>query len=362
MMEAKVKQKIAAISVGLLGLGVVGDGVATVLLRKAVWFQAQLGVPLSLGGILVRDSQKTRSQEIPLRLITTEPDDILEDPSVGIVVEVLGGEHPALELITRALECGKHVVTANKEVMAKHGFELLKVAEQNGVQLLFEASVGGSVPIIGPLLRDFAANEIHGIHAIINGTTNYILTLMGRDGLDFVTALRQAQDLGYAEPDPTNDIEGIDAAYKLAILATLGFRTKIDYGDVYREGITRLEDKDFRYAQELGYIIKLLAIARKGRGGLQLRVHPAFIPQDHLLAKVDGVFNAIEIQGDLIGAAFVHGRGAGSAPTSSAVVGNVLEIARGILKQTNVSIVPPFMSSTEVESIEDLWTAYYLRL
>lgn len=362
MMEPKVKQQSAALSVGLLGLGVVGDGVATTLLRKALWFQGLLGVPLSLGSILVRDPQKPRNPEIPLGLITTEPNDILEDPSVGIVVEVLGGEHPALELITRALECGKHVVTANKEVMAKHGLELLKVAETNGVQLLFEASVGGGVPIIGPLLKDFAANEIHGIHAVINGTTNYILTLMGRDGLDFATALRQAQDLGYAEPDPTNDIEGIDAAYKLAILAALAFRTKIDYGDVYREGITRLEDKDFQYAEELGYIIKLLAIARKGPGGLQLRVHPAFISRDHLLAKVDGVFNAIEIQGDLVGATLVHGKGAGSAPTSSAVVGNVLDIARGILNRTNVPSLPPFMSSTEVESIEDLRTAYYLRL
>ena len=361
-MERSGKHEGEALGVGLLGLGVVGSGVATALLHKADQVRHWLGAPLLIRKILVRDPQKPRSMEVPAGLITIDPETVLQDPDIGIVIEVLGGEHPAAELITRSLECGKHVVTANKEVIAKHGPELLTLAERKGVQLLFEASVGGGVPIVGPLLKDLAANEVSAIHAIINGTTNYILTLMSRDGLDFATALWQAQELGYAEPDPTNDIEGIDAAYKLAILATLAFRTRVHPDHVYREGITRLEDRDFRYAQELGYIIKLLAIARREDGAVQLRVHPAFVPQDHLLARVDGVFNAVEVQGDLVGRALFHGRGAGAAPTSSAVVADVLEIARGIVGGASAPAFPNLETSTIIKPIEDLTTGYYLRL
>jgi len=356
------KREGQALGVGLLGLGVVGGGVATALLQKADQIRHRLGVSIVIRKALVRDPQKHRSAQIPPKLITTHPEEVLQDPDIAIVIEVLGGEHPALELISEALERGKHVVTANKEVMAKHGPRLLSLANQKGVQLLFEASVGGGVPIIGPLLKDLAANEISAIHAIINGTTNYILTSMSQQGLPFATALRQAQELGYAEADPTNDIEGVDAVYKLAILATLAFRTSVHPSQVYREGITRVEAKDFRYAQELGYTIKLLAIARKANGAVQLRVHPAFVPQDHLLAKVDGVFNAVEVQGDLVGRVLFHGRGAGAEPTSSAIVADVLEIARNAVGGVSAPPFPDLGGETVIRPIEELTTGYYLRM
>ncbi|MSQ40978.1 MAG: homoserine dehydrogenase [Dehalococcoidia bacterium] len=356
------KREGQALGVGLLGLGVVGGGVATALLQKADQIRHRLGVPLVIRKALVRDPQKPRSAQVPPGLITTLPEQVLQDPDIAIVIEVLGGEHPAVELIVEALERGKHVVTANKEVMAKHGPRLLSLANRKGVQLLFEASVGGGVPIIGPLLKDLAANEVSAIHAIINGTTNYILTSMSQQGLPFATALRHAQELGYAEADPTNDIEGVDAAYKLAILSTLAFRTSVHPSQVYREGITRVEAKDFRYAQELGYTIKLLAIARKTDGAVQLRVHPAFVPQDHLLAKVDGVFNAVEVQGDLVGRVLFHGRGAGAEPTSSAIVADVMEIARNVLGGVSAPPFPDLGGETVIKPIEELVTGCYLRL
>ncbi len=350
------------LGVGLLGLGVVGTGVATALLQKAEEFRHRLGKPLVIRRVLIRDPEKRRTSPMSPALLTTQPSDILHDPQIAIVIEVMGGEHPALEYIAEALERGKHVVTANKEVMAKHGPRLLTLANRKGLQLLFEASVGGGVPIIGPLLKDLAANQVSAIHAIVNGTTNYILTCMSHQGLPFAAALRQAQELGYAEPDPTNDIEGVDAAYKLAILATLAFRTQVDPSDVYREGITRVDAKDFRYAQELGYTIKLLAIARKVDGAVQLRVHPAFVPQDHLLSKVDGVFNAVEVQGDLVGRVLFHGRGAGAQPTSSAIVADVLEIARNIVGGVSAAPFPTLGTATVIKPIEELITSYYLRL
>ncbi len=275
---------------------------------------------------------------------------------------MMGGERPALDYIRRALEAGKHVVTANKEVMAKHGLELLKLAGEKRVGLLFEASVGGGIPVLGPLVKDLAANRILSIHAIINGTTNYILTRMAQAGLDFGDALREAQELGYAEPDPTDDVEGIDAAYKLAILATLAFHTAVRVEGVYREGITRLQAKDFRYAKELGYAIKLLAIARRNGDALQLRVHPVWVPQEHLLAKVDGAFNAVEIEGDLVGHVVFHGQGAGPLPTSSAVVGDVLEVSRGLAAGRVHSPVLRLEEGLRVLPMEEVETRYYIRL
>ncbi len=320
------------------------------------------GAPISLRKALVRDLNKARSFELADALVTTSVADILDDPEVDIVVEVMGGHDPAFDCILKAVSLRKHVVTANKEVMAQHGPDILTMARKKGVQVLFEASVAGGTPIIAPLLRDLVANEVIGIHAIINGTTNYILTRMAQEGVNFADALAEAQGLGYAEADPTNDVEGIDAAYKLAILSTLGFRARVKDSDVFREGITRLTARDFRYASELGYVIKLLAIADKSGGDVQARVHPALVPADVMIAKVDGVLNAIEVDTDLAGRVLFHGAGAGAMPTTSAVVADIVDIARNVAG----NVVPPppvnLDENVDVRPMLELETKYYLRL
>jgi homoserine dehydrogenase len=273
----------------------------------------------------------------------------------------MGVEQPAADFIARALTSGKYVVTANKEVMAKHGPQLLNLARQHGVDLLYEASVGSGIPIIAPLKRDLLANRIVSLSAIINGTTNYILTAMSRDGADFHEALRQAQVLGYAEPDPANDIEGEDARYKLAILASLAFRTPVSPQDIYREGITKLTAKDFRYAAELGYTIKLLALARSTEAGVQARVHPAFLPSDAPLAKVDGVLNAVEVEGDLTGRVHFQGHGAGSFPATSAVIADVLDAAQSIIGGRR-EVFSQEEAPGHVVAMNELVTRYYIRL
>ncbi|MBF8267820.1 MAG: hom [Dehalococcoidia bacterium] len=254
------------------------------------------------------------------------------------------------------------MVTANKEVMAKHGPELLALAAEKGAQILFEASVGGGIPIIRPLMEDLRANEIGAIRAIINGTTNYILTRMTYENVDFVQALREAQELGYAESDPTNDVEGIDAAYKLAILASIAFQTRVHPQDVYREGISRLKAKDFRYARELGYVIKLMAIAKRVGDELEVRVHPALIPREAPLAKVDGVFNAVEVEGDLVGRVLFHGRGAGAMPTTSAVVGDILNIGWNIGRGIRGGHDLPPDRVMGIRPIDALVARYYIRM
>ncbi len=350
------------IGIGLMGLGAIGSGVVRSLHHKGEAIAKQIGVPLELEGILVRNPAKKRSVEVEPHLLCTDPEKILNNPHIDIVIEVMGGENPASEYIAQAISRGKHVVTANKEVIAKHGAELLTLAAEHRVNLLYEASVGGGIPLIAPLKQDLLANDISAIHAIINGTTNYILTRMAKGGLDFASALREAQGLGYAEANPADDIEGIDAAYKLSILATLAFHTEVRPQNVYCEGISRLTPCDFRYAKELGYAIKLLAIAKKGEDSLQLRVHPAFIPQDMLLAKVDGVFNAVQIEGDLVGKVLFYGEGAGAAPTSSAIVADVISLAQSISSGLPQCPVLKLIPGKEIRPISELETRYYLRL
>ena len=351
-----------SVGIGLLGLGVVGGGVARTLVERAEHVRQLAGCELSLEGVLVRDPSRPRSFDLPPSLVTTRIEDILDNPAVDVVVEVMGGQTPALDYIVKAISLGKHIVTANKEVMAKQGPDLLTLARKKGVQVMFEASVAGGTPIIGPLLRDLVSNEISSIHAIINGTTNYILTQMVHQGVGFDDALRRAQELGYAEADPTNDVEGIDAAYKLAILATLAFRARIKDSDVYREGITRLDARDFLYARELGYTIKLLAIANMRDGVVEAHVHPAFVPSDVMLAKVEGVLNAVEVEADMVGRVLFTGPGAGAAPTASAVVADAIGIARNIVG--NVTPPTPLRLSehVRVSPMSDLETKYYLRL
>ena len=350
------------ITIGLLGLGVVGGGVARVLHEKEDAIAARLGCPVRVKRILVRDPTLKRQFTPPDALITVDFAELLNDPAIDIVVEVMGGEQPALDYIKAAIKAGKHVVTANKEVLAKHGPEVLTLAQEHGTSVRFEASVGGGIPIIGPLLQDLLANDITGIHAIINGTTNYILTRMAKEGMDFAEALGEAQARGYAEADPANDVEGLDAAYKLAILATLGFHTRVHASDVYYEGISRLSAADFRYAADLGYAIKLLAVGKRTGPFVQVRVHPAFIAADHPLANVDGVFNAVELEGDLMDHVLFQGRGAGDMPTTSAVIGDVLEIARSVASGGQPAPPPKLDVQSAIQPMADLETNYYLRL
>jgi len=350
------------IGIGLMGLGVVGGGVARTLVEKADSVAQQVGCPLRVRKILERDSARIRASKLDPDLFTTDPAEITNAPDIDVVIEVLGGERPALDFIKQAMMRGKHVVTSNKEVMAKHFPEFLSLATEKGVDILYEASVGGGIPLIASFKQDLSANEISAIHAIINGTTNYILTRMATEGLDFSSALKDAQKLGYAEADPTNDIEGIDAAYKLTILATLAFHLEVRPEDVYREGISKLSSRDFRYAKELGYEIKLLAIAKAKDGSVEARVHPVLLPQDLLLAKVDGVYNAVQVEGDLVGRVIFYGQGAGSLPTSSAVIADVINLAQRI--NLGVNITPNLMLDPRktIKDISEIETRYYMRM
>ena len=351
-----------AIGIGLMGLGVVGSGVARILEQKADVYERQIGRPLVIRHVLVRDPSKQRDFPIDPSLLTTSARDLLDDPEVELIIEVMGSEEPAYGYLRDALQAGKFVVTANKEVMAKHGAELLALAREHNVDLLYEASVGGGIPIIAPLKRDLLANDIVGVTAIINGTTNYILSSMSKGGGTFADALADAQALGFAEPDPTNDVEGIDATYKLCVLATLAFHMDVRPDEIYREGITKLGERDFAYARDLGYAIKLLAIGRKQGDQVQLRVHPALVPNDQLLASVDGALNAVEIEGDLMSRVLFQGPGAGSLPTTSAVVADALDAAVSISNKVYWPHSSRREAGLRVMPIKDVRSRFYLRI
>ena len=346
----------------MLGLGVVGGGVAQVLTEKSSDLCFQAGSPLVLHKVLVRDPTKSRSFGIPHSLLTTSPRDVLCDPDVDIIIEVMGGESPACDFIKQALAEGKHVVTANKEVIGKHGPELSKLAGRKQAALLYEASAGGGIPLIGTLTDDLSADNITSVRAIINGTTNYILTRMAQEAMDFADAQSEAQELGYAEPDPADDIEGIDASHKLAIMASLAFHTDVRSGDVYREGISNLAARDFQYAKELGYTIKLLAIGKDRNGSVEVRVHPTFLPEELLLAKVDGVFNAVQIDADVVGSLLLYGRGAGPLPTASAIISDVVKIARNLSSGAVRRPEAPRHTGKTIQSIDNIKTQYYIRM
>lgn len=348
--------------IGLLGLGVIGSGVWKAINEKADFLSSRIGRTVRIKRIAEKNPERQRLLGIDAHLVTADAYSVLDDPEINVVIELIGGEEPAHTFIRRALSNGKYVVTANKEVISKHGVELLELARSRNVGLSFEASVGGGIPLIGPFKQDLAANEIISLRAIINGTTNYILTRMAQDGTEFEAALKQAQELGYAEANPTNDVEGIDAVYKLAILATLAFRIRVRPEDIYREGITRLHSRDFQYARELGYAIKLLAIAKRVGDGVEVRVHPAFIPTSLLLAQVNDVFNAVHVEGDLVGSVIFYGRGAGPSPTSSAIVADIIDAAHNM--ETGGAGLPQFKLSTSLDlrPMEDVQTRYYLRI
>lgn len=350
-------EALRPLGIALLGFGTVGTGVARALTSKQEALTRRIGRPMVIRHILVRNTDRARAFDAPAPLVT-DPSVILNDPDVDVVVEVIGGEEPALSLIMEAIARGKHVVTANKEVMAKHGPAILQRAATAGVTVAYEASVGGGIPLIGPFQLDLAANEIRGLVGIVNGTTNYILTRMAQSGASFEDALREAQELGYAEPDPTNDVEGWDAAYKLAILASLAFGAPVNPEQIYREGITAVSARDFQYAAELGYTIKLLAIARLVEGGIEARVHPTLVARASMLGSVDGVFNAVQVEGDLIGTALFYGRGAGPEPTASAVVADIIALGtsagRGSAQVTS--------TGRQVRPISLLESRYFLRM
>jgi len=350
------------INIGLMGIGTIGSGVARVLLNKKKTLARQAGSPIVLKTVLEQDPSRHGILDIDPGIFTTDYKKIVHADDIDVVIELIGGEYPAYDYIKEALINGKHVVTANKEVMAKHGAELLYVARENHTGLRFEASVGGGIPLISPFQRDLVANDIQTIYAILNGTTNYILTRMAHDNLDFNSALKQAQKLGYAEANPANDIGGLDAAYKLAILASLAFDMDVNFDEIYYEGISRLRSRDFRYASELGYAIKLLAIAKKSGSLVEARVHPVLIPAESLLAKVDGVYNAIYVIGDLIGNMLFYGQGAGPAATSSAVIADVINIAQNI--NTRRDNAPRFIpeKTSGIKPIYDIETRYYFRM
>ncbi|MBT9547214.1 MAG: homoserine dehydrogenase [Candidatus Sericytochromatia bacterium] len=315
------------VKIGLLGCGTVGSGVARLLTEKVNEYARRSGYRLELSKILVRDRDRSRPAGIDPDLFTTDPAEILEDEEIQIIVEVMGGIDPAREYLLQAIGSGKHVVTANKALIARHGQELFEAASENEVSLYIEASVAGGLPIIQTLKRSLVANQLLSLHGIINGTTNYILSAMTDEGREFQEVLAEAQAKGYAEADPTDDIEGYDAVYKLAILSSLVFEQPIQLKQIHRVGISRIASQDIAYAKQFGYVIKLLAIAKQENGHFQARVSPTMIPVDHPLASVNGVYNAILIKGDAAGDIMFYGQGAGSMPTASAVVSDIINIA-----------------------------------
>lgn len=349
------------ITIGLLGMGTVGTSVVKILTENTNDISQKVGIPVNIKKIMVRQLDKTRNIDVDAEFTTTI-DDIINDPDIDIIVEVMGGMNPTKDYIVQALVAGKHVVTANKDVVAKHGQEIFEAADKSKVDFLFEASVAGGIPIIRPLKQCLAANKISEVMGIINGTTNYMLTKMANEGLDFNSVLAEAQAKGYAEADPAADVGGFDAARKIAILASIAFGSRVSIDDVYVEGITNISTEDITYAKELGYVIKLLAIAKDDERGIDVRVHPAFIPAKHPLASVHDVFNAIYIKGDAVGETMFYGRGAGGMPTASAVVSDIIDVARNITHNANSRILCTCFSQKSFCPVQNTESPYYIRL
>jgi homoserine dehydrogenase len=324
-----------AVQIGLLGCGTVGAGVYKLLQEKAALYAHKVHMPIEIAGILVRDPQKYIQAGIPEHLLTTDPADILEHPEIQIVVEVMGGIEPAKAYILQALSSGKHVVTANKALIARHGEELFAAASEAEAALYLEAAVAGGLPIIQTIKRSLVANRVGSLYGIINGTTNYILSAMAQEKRDFKEVLAEAQALGYAEADPTDDIEGFDAVYKIAILSSLVFGHRVQVEQIHRVGIQHISKRDIEYAERFGYTIKLLAIAKQDGDHFEARVHPTMIPKEHPLASVNGVYNAIYLNGDAVGDMMFYGRGAGQMPTASAVVSDILNIVSDLENPPN---------------------------
>jgi homoserine dehydrogenase len=350
------------INVGLIGLGTVGSGVIEILRRHGEQFRTRAGVDLALVKCADRDPARAEALGITPATFTTDAADVIGDPAIDVVIELIGGTGVARTIVLDALAAGKTVVTANKALMATHGEEIMNAAAATGADILFEAAVGGGIPIIGPLKHSLVSNEIQAVYGIVNGTTNYMLTRMAEDGLDYATALAEAQARGFAEADPTADVDGFDAAAKIAILASIAFNSRVTFADVPAEGIRSITPEDIDYAHETGYVIKLMAIGKRTPEGLDVRVQPTMIRADHPLAKVGGVYNAIYVVGDAVGETMFFGEGAGSLPAASAVVGDLIEAARHIQRECRGLVGCTCTEEIPIRDIADLTTSYYLRL
>jgi len=355
------------INVGLLGLGTVGGGTLTVLRRNAGEITRRAGREIRIRMAADRNLEMARKLAGPELEITDDAMEVVNNPDIDIIVELIGGTTLAKELILKAIANGKHVVTANKALLALHGNEIFQAAQARGVMVAFEAAVAGGIPIIKALREGLTANRIEWIAGIINGTTNFILTEMRDKGLAFDTVLKQAQELGYAEADPTFDIEGVDAAHKLTIMAAIGFGIPMQFDTAYTEGISKLTKEDIAYAEQLGYRIKLLGITKRTDQGIELRVHPTLIPAKRLIANVEGVMNAVLVKGDAVGATMYYGRGAGAEPTASAVIADLVDVTRMLTSDPesrvpHLAFQPDALSDAPVLPIEEVRTSYYLRL
>ncbi|AJG98368.1 homoserine dehydrogenase [Clostridium beijerinckii] len=350
------------VKIALLGLGNVGRGVWMILNSNKEEIMKRCGYEVEVAKVLVRDKNKPRGIEISDELVTTDFNEILEDSSIKIVVEVMGGMEPAREYMIRCMENKKHIVTANKMLLATGGDELFEKADENGIMFSYEASVAGGIPIIKGIDESLTANKIETLYGIVNGTTNYILSKMELEGADFDDVLKEAQEKGYAEADPTSDIEGYDAQYKLAILASLAFGSKIDVKNVYREGITKIEAVDMKYAKEFKMGIKLLAIAKETNGKVELRVHPTMIPKKHPLSNVYDSYNAVFIRGNAVGDLMFYGRGAGDLPTGSAVVSDIVSIVRNNVETENPNpVVKNNLWEREILDMGSVESKFYIR-
>ena len=354
-------EDLKTLKIGLLGSGTVGTGVYKLVESQREEMPHKIGANLSVAKILVRD--KTRKRDgIDQSLLTDRFEDIIEDDDIQIVVEVMGGIEPARTYINAALKAGKHVVTANKDLIAAHGKELLDAASEHGCDLLFEAAVAGGIPILRPLKQCLAGNHLSEVMGIVNGTTNFILSKMTEEGMEFSDALMLATELGYAEADPTADIEGYDAGRKVAIMASIAFNSRVTFSDVYTEGITKITSRDIAYAKEMGCTIKLLGVAKNTPEGIEVRVHPMLIPSSHPLAKVDDSFNAVFVHGDAVDDAMFYGRGAGELPTASAIMGDVIDVARNIQFHCNGRISCTCYKELPIKKINEIESRYFLRL
>ena len=355
------------IKVGLIGFGNIGAGVVKLLQENADVIRGKVGTGIVLKRIVDRNVNADRGVTVdPACLVTTDVNDIFDDPEISVVIELVGGYEPAKSFVLKAIEKGKHVVTANKALLALHGEDIFAAAARNHVEVQFEAGVGGGIPVLTAIKGNMAANRFESVFGIMNGTCNYILTRMTQEGADFVDMLKAAQELGYAEPNPAFDIEGVDTAHKLAILVSLCFGTRIDFNDIHCEGISGINSLDVKFAREFGYRIKLLAIGKLSDGQVEARVHPTMIPLHNPMADVNGVFNAIRLTGDFVGAVMFYGRGAGQNPTASAIVGDLIGLSRSMVAGAGRTIAPLGFLDAEIKTLPikqmaDIVSKYMLR-
>ena len=358
MKQAMGKEKI---KIGLIGCGTIGGGVLTILKENGAGISEKIDAELVLAGVAERSQARLEELEVPVVLRTDDAESLLVDPDIDIIIELIGGIEPARGFIRKALENGKYVVTANKDLIATHGGELLALAREKGLNIFYEASVGGGIPLIRPLKQGLLADRLNRVVGIVNGTTNYILTRMSQDGLGFEEALSLAQELGFAEADPTSDVEGRDAVYKLIIMAGLAFGKRVHPDNVCVEGIIKVTKDDIAYAREIGYAVKLVAIGERLPEGVALRVHPTLVPLDHPLASVRNEFNAVLIEGEALGDVMFYGRGAGSMPTATAVLADVAEAARLIKEESTSCVIEKTITDCVPLPLDQLESRFYLR-